>query len=287
MPPVKKETKMNQYPFIVDIDADEYHEAARRGEFLSSHLLGDFRACPRLYKKKLLGEIEPVDTTAYQIGRALHTLILEGRSKFDAEYLISSGPTNPKTGEAYGKTTKAYREWLAAQKRPVVSSEDFGWMLKLQQSVVLHPVANTLLERGRAEGTVRITLDGEPCQIRMDWFNPSFEGKPVIVDLKTVADFPFFEKDARKYGYPEQLAFYREVFKEASAGVNASAQDVPDVYIIAIEKREPFRCGVWKLTDELLEQAAAANKMAMSLLKECRRRGEWPTGYEELRVMGV
>ena len=124
---------MHRYPFIVDIPADEYHEAARRGDFLSSHLLGDFRACPRLYRKKMSGEIEPTDTAAYQTGRALHTLILEGRAKFDAEYLISSGPTNPKTGEPFGKTTKAYREWLASQKRPIVSSEDFGWMLKLQQ----------------------------------------------------------------------------------------------------------------------------------------------------------
>lgn len=278
---------MQKYPFIVDIPADEYHEAARRGEFLSSHLLGDFRSCPRLYRKKMAGEIEPTDTTAYQTGRALHTLILEGRSKFDEEYLISSGPTNPKTGEPFGKTTKAYREWLAAQQRPIVSSEDFGWMLKLQQSVALHPVANTLLEHGRAEGTVRIALDDEPCQIRMDWFNPDYEGRPVIVDLKTVADFPFFEKDARKYGYPEQLAFYREVFKAANAGMDAGAQDTPDVYIVAVEKREPFRCGVWKLTDGLLDQAAATNKMAMSLLKECRRRNEWPTGYEELRVMDV
>ena len=44
---------MKRCPFIVDIPADEYHEAARRGEFLSSHLLGDFRACPRLYRKKM------------------------------------------------------------------------------------------------------------------------------------------------------------------------------------------------------------------------------------------
>ena len=269
---------MHRYPFIVDIPADEYHEAARRGEFLSSHLLGDFRACPRLYKKKLSGEIEPTDTAAYQTGRALHTLILEGRAKFDADYLISSGPTNPKTGEPFGKTTKAYREWLAAQKRPIVSSEDFGWMLKLQQSVALHPVANALLEHGRAEGTVRIALDGEPCQIRMDWFNHDFEGRPVIVDLKTCDNLSFFERDARKYGYPEQLAFYREVFKAASGGV------APDTYIIGIEKREPYRCGVWKLTDGLLDQSAATNQTAMSLLKECRRRNEWPTGYEELRI---
>ena len=272
---------MHRYPFIVDIPADEYHEAARRGEFLSSHLLGDFRACPRLYRKKMSGEIEPTDTAAYQTGRALHTLILEGRAKFDEEYLISSGPTNPKTGEPFGKTTKAYREWLASQKRPIVSSEDFGWMLKLQQSVALHPVANALLEHGRTEGTVRIALNGEPCQIRMDWFNPDFEGKPVIVDLKTCDNLSFFERDARKYGYPEQLAFYREAFKAASGGV------APDTYIIGIEKREPYRCGVWKLTDGLLDQSAATNQMAMSLLKECRRRNEWPTGYEELRIFDM
>ena len=47
---------MKQYPFIVDIPADEYHEAARRGEFLSSHLLGDFRACPRLYRKNWVAD---------------------------------------------------------------------------------------------------------------------------------------------------------------------------------------------------------------------------------------
>ena len=269
------------YPFIVDIPADEYHEAAKRGEFLSSHLLGDFRNCPLLYKKKMSGQIEPIDTAAYQTGRALHTLILEGRTRFDEEYLISSGPINPKTGEPFGKTTKAYKEWLAAQKRPTIDSEEFGWMSKLQSSVWLHPVANALLEHGRAEGTVRVELHGEPCQIRMDWFNPDFNGKPVIVDLKTCDNLSFFERDARKYGYPEQLAFYREVFKEASGGTYC------DVYIVAIEKREPYRCGVWKLTDELLDQSAAANYTAMSVLKECRCRNEWPTGYEDERVLDV
>ena len=272
---------MKQYHFIIDIPADEYHEAAKRGEFLSSHLLGDFRNCPLLYKKKMSGQIEQTDTEAYQTGRALHTLILEGRTKFDEKYLISSGPTNPKTGEPFGKATKAYRAWLAAQKRPIVDSEAFGWMSKLQTSVWLHPVAHALLERGRAEGTVRVSLHGEPCQIRMDWFNADFDGKPVIVDLKTCDNLSLFERDARKYGYPEQLAFYREVFKEASGGTCC------DVYIIAIEKREPYRCGVWKLTDELLDQATATNDTAMSILKECRCCNEWPTGYEDTRVMDV
>ena len=270
---------MERYPFIVDIPADEYHQAARDAKFLSSHLLGDFIACPQLYHKKMTGEIEPGDSAAYAIGRAVHTLILEGRAKFDEEYLISSGPVNPKTQEPFGKTTKVYKEWLAAQKRPIISSEDFGWMTKLQQSVWCHPLANALLDKGRPEGTVRTSMQGEPCQIRMDWFNPCYEGKPTIVDLKTVADISSFDRDALRYNYDGQLGFYREVFREASDGI------APDVFIIAIEKREPYRCGVWHLTPELLDQAAIKNSRAIERLRECRRTNTWPTGYEDMRVL--
>lgn len=272
---------MKDYPFIVDVDAGEYHEAARRGEFLSSHMLGDFRTCPLLYKKKMTGEIEQMDTAAYQTGRAIHTLVLEGQGRFDEEYLVSDGPVNPKTGESFGKLTKAYKEWSAAQKRPVVSTADYGFMLKLRTSVWLNPVANTLLERGRPEGTVRIPMADEPCQIRMDWFNPDYEGRPVICGLKTCDNLSFFERDAKKYGYPEQLAFYRGVFAEASGG------EFCDVYIIAVEKREPFRCGVWKLTDELLDQAHTANLNAIDRLRECRRTATWPTDFEDVRILDV
>ena len=106
-PPRKENENMHRDPFSVYIPADEYHEAARRGEFRASHRLGDFRACPRLYRKKMSGEIEPTDTAAYQTGRALHTLILEGRAKFDEESLLGAGPADAKPGQTCGKTTKA------------------------------------------------------------------------------------------------------------------------------------------------------------------------------------
>lgn len=272
---------MERPSFIVDIPADEYHAAARRGDYLSSHLLGDFRACPLLYRRKMTGEIPPSDSTAFLTGRALHTLILEGRGKFDEEYLVSEGPVNPRTGEPFGKTTRAFREWAAAQKKTVLSGEDFGWMSKLQGMVWAHPLANRLLEKGGAEGTVRTTLHGMPCQIRMDWFNPGDGDGPAIVDLKTCDTLDHFERDALRYGYPGQLAFYRAVFREASGGT------VPAVYIVAVEKREPYRVGVWRLTPDLLDQAEARNDRAMELLAECRRRNEWPTGFEQLRTLDV
>jgi hypothetical protein len=76
--------------------------------------LGDFRRCPQLYRKKKLGLIPDEDRPAYQLGRGLHTLTLEGRDRFEAEYAVG-GPVNPKTGEFFGAATKAFAEWAAAQ----------------------------------------------------------------------------------------------------------------------------------------------------------------------------
>lgn len=266
---------MNDKNYILDIPAAEYHAESKSGRYLSSHMLGDFRKCPALYQKKLAGQIEESESAAFAIGRATHKLILEGRSAFDDEYLVADGPINPKTGEVFGRATKAYGEWAAAQEREVVSGRDFGFILKLQIAVWLHPVAAELLTTGIAEGTVRSNYCGEPCQIRMDWFSEKFG----IVDLKTCDELTWFESDFRRFGYAYQLAFYRAVLRERLG------RDVP-IHIIAVEKKEPFRGGVWRISDEALEFAEMENRAAIGRLHECRRTAHWPTGYEEVRVIG-
>ena len=272
---------MAKYPFLADIPADEYHQAARDGKYLSSHLLGDFRKSPRLYHRKMTGEIEPGDSAAFLMGRAVHTLVLEGRGRFDEEFLISEGPVNPKTGEPFGRLTKAYREWAAVQRLPIVSGSDFGFFSKLQQSVWLHPVASHLLDHGVAEKTVRARYAGVMCQSRMDWFVDEIDGRPAICDLKTCETIDYFESDARRYGYPHQMAFYREVFAVASGGVR------PDCYLIAVEKHEPFRVAVYRLTEPLLEACARGNEVAISELHECRSSDSWPTRTEDLRILDL
>ena len=121
--------------FITQEPADEYHARSRSGEFMSSHLLADFRESPALYRKKVTGEIEDKDSSAFVIGRAAHCLILEGRKAFDRDYVVSDGPINPRTGEAYGRTTKAFAEWAATQDREVISGKDFCFISQLQTSV--------------------------------------------------------------------------------------------------------------------------------------------------------
>ena len=264
---------MNTDRFLT-IPADEYHAASRSGQYMSSHLLADFRESPELYRRKTSGEIAEAEGPALALGRAAHCLILEGRAAFDGQVLVADGPTNPKTNEPYGKATKAYAEWLASQEREVVSGKDYAFILNLQRSVHLHAAASELLANGEAEGVVRAEYCGVPCQIRMDWFSPEHG----LVDLKTCDSLKWFESDCRRYGYIFQLAFYRAVIRVVT-GVT-----VP-IHIIAVEKNEPFATGVWQLTGDVLDLAERINEAALERYKKCLYTGVWPTGYEEIRVI--
>lgn len=147
----------------------------------------------------------------------------------------------------------------------------------MASGVVMNDEAVALLLYGRAEGVVRTEYCGTPCQIRIDWLHPH-RG---IVDFKTCDDLTWFESDARRYGYHRQVAFYRAVLAQAIGGV------LVPVHLIAVEKKEPFRCGVWRVGDDTLVQAQRENEAAIRRLLVCRERDEWPTGYEEIRVLDV
>jgi hypothetical protein len=256
--------------FILREPFDVYQAESKN--HLSSHQLGDFRKCPALYRKKKLGPVPDEDRPAYIIGRALHTLVLEGRDKFEAEYAVG-GPINPKTGEMYGPTTKAYAEWAAAQGKAVLTIQQFDLVENMADGVQANGMAVDLLSEGIAEGVVRCEYRGMPCQTRMDFFDPH-RG---ILDLKTCDDLTWFEADARRYGYVHQLAFYRAVLAEV-IGI------VMPAYLIGVEKKQPYRAGVWQVDRDTLAQAQRENEAAIERLKRCIATDTWPTGYEEVRV---
>lgn len=254
--------------------AAHYHAQADR--FLSSHQLLDFIKCPWLHRKKSVGLIEEAESASYLIGRAAHVRILEGRDAYKAAFALG-GPINEKTGKPFGAGTKAFAEWAEVQGKPVLSREQVDLVAQMFSGVEMNDEAVALLLYGRAEGVVRADYCDTPCQIRIDWLNPH-RG---IVDFKTCDDLTWFEADARRYGYHRQVAFYRAVLAQALGGTLAP------VHLIAVEKKEPFRCGVWRVGDDTLDQAQRENEAAIRRLLVCRVRDEWPTGYEEIRVLDV
>lgn len=249
---------------------DAYH--AKAGEYLSSHMLADFRRSPLLYYKRRLGLIDDIDRPAYLLGRACHVRILEGRDRYQQMFAVG-GPINPKTGKPYGANTNAFAEWAAAQGKPVLTAEQAQLIENMAIGVAMNEQAVDLIVDGEAEGVVRAEYCGLPCQIRIDWLNPH-RG---IVDLKTCDDLTWYEADARRYGYAYQMAFYRSILQQITGLL------VP-VHFIAIEKKEPFRAGVWLISQDTLDQCARENAAAIERMKNCDRLGNWPTGYEEVRL---
>ncbi len=260
---------------ILDVEpAEEYHAKAR--EYLSSHQLLDFVKCPLLYRKKALGLIEDQDSPAYLVGRAAHVRILEGRDVYETAFALG-GPINARTNKPFGANTKAFAEWAEAQGRPVLSHDQAELIEQMARGVAMNDEAVDLLLYGRAEGVVRAEYCGTPCQIRIDWVHPH-RG---IVDFKTCDDLTWFESDARRFGYHRQMGFYQAVLSQVLDGLM-----VP-VHLVAIEKKEPFRCGVWRVSDDTLAIAQRENEAAIRRLQVCQRRDQWPTGYEEIRVLDV
>jgi len=251
-----------------------YHARSKSGEVLSSHMLADFRNSPLLYRKKISGMIIEAPNPAYALGSATHKLILEGKEAFNAEYLVAEGPINEKTGKPFGPTSQKYQAWAEMQEKTIVSPEDFGKIMEMYLGVSANQEAKKLLAHGEAEGVVRTELNGIPVQIRMDWFNPEMG----LVDLKTTAELRYFEADCKRYGYVPQMAFYREAIRKVT-GIT-----VP-VTIIAVEKVEPYACGVWQITPNALDDAERVNDAAMLRMKNCIETNVWPTGYEAVRII--
>jgi hypothetical protein len=198
--------------------------------------------------------------------------VLEKQERFDAEYAVG-GPINPRTGERFGSNTKAWAEWAAACGKQVLTDAQFALVEKMTEGVRAHQTAMELLSSGIPEAVVRAEYRGTPCQIRMDWYDPHVG----IVDVKTCDDLTWFEADAKRYGYVYQVAFYRSVLQQATELA------VP-VYFIAVEKKEPFRAGVWRVDGDALAQAQRENEAAIYRLKLCTETDIWPTGYAEVRV---
>jgi hypothetical protein len=57
------------------------------------------------------------------------------------------------------------------------------------------------------------------------------------------------------------------------------------VYIIAVEKKEPYRFGVWLVNSETLLLARAEIEAGIERFKIAKAEDQWATGYEELRIL--
>ena len=268
---------------------------AKREEYLTSSDLRTFVRCPRLFYLQKTGALttDPNKVSAELIlGSAAHKLILEGQREFDLSYAVGA-PVNERTGKEYGRDTQAFAKWADIQRADkgtaveFITTEQWYVVSSMANSVAKHAEAQKLLNHGVAERVLRSDFCGIPVQSRLDWFTEIGE-TPVIVDLKTCSDLDSFEYDARKFLYGIQFAFYRQILQNAIFDEYDVDCAVPaKVYVIAVEKKEPFRCGVFEVSDSTLGHFTEKILISIATLGNCQKSGEYPTLYESLRTLNL
>ena len=274
-----------------------YHQYAKDGRAISASSMKLFRKSPRDYQARYITkEIKHKDSPALVLGRAAHALILEGTQAFmDGfvridELCPSFGFINPKTGSMYGETTKAFREAKTALEdaKPgvnILSNEQWDQCQGMAEAVRQHPIAGTLFNDGDAERVFRTYVKGEPFarQCKIDFVADTASGYTTLVDLKTTEDLETFPRNAHRFGYPEQLAFYKDLFVRTLDNGCGCTSNI-DVVIVAVEKNPPYKVAVANIPHTVLKLKQQENEHNISrLAKLWQHDGPWPTGYEGLQ----
>lgn len=201
-------------------------------------------------------------------GKAFDTLILHGMNDFENQVVIEPD---------LHRATKAYKAWkeknaaadcilTIAEKRNILSMQDAAGK-KRQFSKIFngdgHPHRVIIWQDTDA---------GLWCKAEIDWI--CADG--TVVDLKTSMDASFwaFSRNALKFGYPNQGAFY------LSGLTHITGIKHTDFLLAVVEVDLPFESHVFRVSNDQLLRAATQNQEAMALLRRCLDENKWP-GYPD------
>ena len=186
------------------------------------------------------------DSIAMKLGRAIHTLCLEGEHVFTDQYLVGE-PINEKTGKPYGIETKVFKEWLSnwpdlehlttpQAKKVNLMGESLKNNKKVQKLLKQNPNRETVL-------TWVDELTGKNCKARLDgWGND-------LVDLKSFSkqlDHNALSREIYQRNYHVQMAFYLD-------GLKANGVEPEHVYFIFIQSIEENDVAICELGYQSIE----------------------------------
>ncbi len=210
----------------------------------------------------------PTETPALRIGKALHSLALEGRAAFDRAFAVEP-KADGRTRE--GKAIKAaFAE--SAEGKTIITASEAELVEGMAAGILAHPLAPALIEGGTPElSLIWDDLEtGAPCKGRADLARLA-DG--CLLDLKTALSAApgDFARSVLAYGYHCQGAAYE-------SGCKALGAEIRDFLFLTVEKSPPFLAAVYRLPDSFLELGRRQWAAACRTFAECRERDAWP-GY--------
>lgn len=209
-----------------------------------------------------------VSSVAFDVGHAVHAKVLGVGARtvtYPAEHLTASG--NPSTKAA----TVAWQDEQRAAGLVPIGRADDARVDAMAEAVLAHRLARAILEGSEREvSAFAVDPDtGVPVRARFDILRDD-----VAADLKTTSGSASpggFGRDAAKYGYPIQEAWYLDAL------LWSTGLDVPFRFVV-VEKAAPHLVAVHELDVGVRITAREYAAKARSIYAECVATDQWP-GY--------
>jgi len=242
---------------------------------------------PELYKKTSDGLITVERKDAWDIGNVVHEQILEPEKP--SEFVL----TDPSYADMVTKDKTAYTKKLNLECK-----ESGKKLLNLTNSdtarecvkAIRNDPANALFKQGDAEVTFRFETRNFKFQCRTDWICHSApaglegfgieEGMRYVADLKTTQSVDDWMNEARwknplsnEFFYAGQEAFYTPIIDRILS--DGGHGKIDKWVFVVVEKKEPFRVGVFATPDYVLEWATGEVNEAINNLVNRKNTGNW------------
>lgn len=225
--------------------------------------LKHMRESPMMYHYQLTAP--RVDTPAFALGRAVHTLVFEPDT-FNRDYAIWEG------GTRRGKEWDEFCE--ANDGRTIFKEAEIEVCIEMADAVRRHPLVQPYLDGGRFEVPLQWTdpATGLLCKGKPDW---RLDERRILLDLKTCQsiDGRRFGNEAARFGYQCQFAHYGN-------GILHSQGWRPErTLAVAVEKKPPHDVAVFEFTFSDLQIGADEVADLLRRVKDCQDSGQWPGRY--------
>lgn len=237
----------------LSLPIESYHARSEIGSSRAKLVLNSIQ----LLKDDMDGLLEHKQSAAMQFGTMAHMAVLEPE-KFRS-LTTTTGPVNEKTGKEYGRDTKSWTEWEAANPTMTVVHPSLYRMLDRMP----RDVRELLSGDGQSEVSIFTPINGVAAKVRPDRITES-----EILDLKTIGDLDDIDASIKRWKYWFSAAYYR-------AGVSSELGQAIPFRLIFAESAPPHRWAVVSLTPEYIDNGDYYVRYVTDQIKRAQDTGDW------------
>jgi hypothetical protein len=213
---------------------------------------------------------EATDTTALRIGKAAHTLFLEGEAEATKHFAVM--PAEMTLAQNAGK---AFRAQAEGEGKMLIRHSEWAKAQAMAAMMAAIPRFRAAFSVGRPEVTL-VWQDEETgvwCRCRPDFLVDDVTHLPELKTCRSAAQSAF-ERAIDEYGYHIKAAHIME-------GCRVLGLGEPKTFTHYVVESEPPHCwAIHTLPRETIEFAEVQRRAALRTFARCLERNDWP-GYPE------